>query len=674
MDIVWLKKDVRLHDHGPLSAVGRSKKPFLLLYVYEPDQLSHHSVHGSHIRFTNEGLINLDKNIRKRYFQAQDSKTNIVTYRHGEITEVLSDIHQVKPVARLLSHMETGHLCSYARDIRVRAWCKKNGVIFLEFNQTGVTRCLKNRDEFTKHFNNFMQKPQHPVPPQEAFGTRLVRTLFSCGIQEPCDLQEVSHPSDRIERQKGGESLALQCLENFLGNRGEHYSFGISSPAKSWHSCSRLSPYLTYGNISIRKVLQTLRLRQQQLRLKNKTSKTGKSKPKKKSSWLKSLAAFNSRMRWRSHFMQKLESEPMCEKHALCPAYDKLRASEEEWNQEHYDAWESGNTGFPMVDACMRCLIKHGWINFRMRAMLVSFACYNLWLDWRKIAPHLARCFLDYEPGIHYPQLQMQAGVTGINAMRVYSVTKQGQDQDPNGTFIRNYCPELQNVPTKYIHEPYKMPISVQKKCDVRIGNGPSCHYPKPIVDEKLSARRGKDRVAAVRRLESTKKLAKKVYEKHGSRKRRNDFSSSRKKKNAKSKMGNTIGVSKKIKAPNQATITYMLKQRNSISTKESKKIVNKCKFQVEPKNCCKLGTTDVAVVSKTTDTLPNQATIQEMLVQSGKVSNCKVINLVTETKKISTIEKYTTWICSVCTFLNSKMHAPVCEICRRPRKVTAIR
>ena len=121
--------------------------------------------------------------------------------------------------------------------------------------------------------------------------------------------------------------------------------------------------------------------------------------------------------------MQKLEDEPMMEKRCLCPSYEVLRTQSGDWNQQFYQAWATGLTGFPMVDACMRCLLQHGWVNFRRRAMLVSFACYNLWLDWRGIAPHLARVFLDYEPGIHYPQLQMQAGTTGINAMRVSGVT-----------------------------------------------------------------------------------------------------------------------------------------------------------------------------------------------------------------------------------------------------------
>ena len=112
--------------------------------------------------------------------------------------------------------------------------------------------------------------------------------------------------------------------------------------------------------------------------------------------WPRALSSFHSRLRWRAHFIQKLESEPRMEEHAQCPAFDALRTAPGDFNDMYYAAWTTGRTGFPMVDACMRCLLRHGWLNFRMRAMVVSFACYNLWLDWRRIAPHLARCFLDY--------------------------------------------------------------------------------------------------------------------------------------------------------------------------------------------------------------------------------------------------------------------------------------
>ena len=101
--------------------------------------------------------------------------------------------------------------------------------------------------------------------------------------------------------------------------------------------------------------------------------------------------------------MQKLEDEPEIEFRNFNRAYDGLR--EDEFNDEYFEAWCHGRTGYPMVDACMRALHQTGWINFRMRAMLVSFASYHLWLHWRQPALYLARLFLDYEPGIHYSQI-----------------------------------------------------------------------------------------------------------------------------------------------------------------------------------------------------------------------------------------------------------------------------
>ena len=243
------------------------------------------------------------------------------------------------------------------------------------------------------------------------------------------ELTEIAlvHRVDRIHRQVGGEEKALETLESFLQNRGKNFSKGISSPNSAWASCSRLSPYLSWGHLSLRHVVKSAKAKQQEnKRLKVTVEEVDPGRAR-------SLTAFLSRLHWRSHFIQKLESEPEMEKRGLCKAYQHLRRQPGDWNEHYYEAWEKGETGFPFVDACMRCLATHGWLNFRMRSMLVSLATYNLWLDWKRIAPHLARVFLDFEPGIHYPQLQMQSSTTGINAMRVYSVTKQSKDQDGKG-------------------------------------------------------------------------------------------------------------------------------------------------------------------------------------------------------------------------------------------------
>ena len=161
----------------------------------------------------------------------------------------------------------------------------------------------------------------------------------------------------------------------------------------------------------------------------------------------------------------------------------------------------------PMIDACMRSLTATGWLNFRMRAMLMSFASYHLWLHWRKPSLHLASLFTDYEPGIHYSQSQMQSGTTGINAIRIYNPIKQGIDHDPEGIFIRKWIPELKNITTDIIHTPWKNPLLMNE-------------YPMPIVDESKARKSASEKIYGIRKNNSTHKdTAKKIFIKHGSRK-----------------------------------------------------------------------------------------------------------------------------------------------------------
>jgi ATP-dependent Clp protease ATP-binding subunit ClpB len=161
------------------------------------------------------------------------------------------------------------------------------------------------------------------------------------------------------------------------------------------------------------------------------------------------LRAYIGRLHWHCHFIQKLEASPSLEFANLHRAYDGLR--ENEFDQKLFRAWAAGRTGFPFVDACMRSLASTGWINFRMRAMLVAFASYQLWLHWRETGLHLARLFTDYEPGIHWPQMQMQSGTTGTNTVRIYNPVKQSTDQDPEGKYqtLEKYGRDLTELARK---------------------------------------------------------------------------------------------------------------------------------------------------------------------------------------------------------------------------------
>ena len=142
--------------------------------------------------------------------------------------------------------------------------------------------------------------------------------------------------------------------------------------------------------------------------------------------------------------------------------------------------------------------------------MLVAVSSYHLWLDWRRPGEHLARLFTDYEPGIHWPQMQMQSGTTGINTVRIYNPVKQGHDHDPDGVFIRRWVPELADVPDAFIHEPWTWEAAGQV-----LGKA----YPFPVVDHLAAAQQARQKVWAVRRGPDYRQAANAIQDKHGSRK-----------------------------------------------------------------------------------------------------------------------------------------------------------
>jgi deoxyribodipyrimidine photo-lyase len=251
-----------------------------------------------------------------------------------------------------------------------------------------------------------------------------------------------------------------------------------------------LSPYLTWGCLSIREVVQAIR----------ETKKRGS-------------RAIDSRLHWHCHFIQKLESEPELENREYHPQMTGIRTS----NRIFLEAWSQGLTGIPFIDACMRSLNNHGWMNFRMRAMLMSFASYQLWLPWQESGLCLARKFIDYEPGIHWTQCQMQSGTTAINTIRIYNPIKQGYDHDPQGIFIRTWVKELHGLPIKFIHEPWEIDLFRQNDSSFVLGK----NYPLPIVDPIISTKTARAKLKEIRNKPGFFDIANNILEKHGSRKRR---------------------------------------------------------------------------------------------------------------------------------------------------------
>ena len=493
VSVVWFKRDLRLNDHRPLyEACQRGK--VICLYCFEPSVWQARDADGSHFRFVIESLDELREGLRARGGE--------LVVRVGEMLEVLEELWKAVGFQTLWSHEETGNLLTFDRDKQVQNWVTARGVAWREIPQTGVVRGLRSRDGWARLWKQRMAEPLTETPDRILSPCRLdpgnLPNAHTLGLAE----------STKLAAQKGGAKLAEETLHSFLVERGVGYRKEMSSPLTGEASCSRLSPYLAWGNISIREVFQSTRDRVMDVRY---AKEEGRPLDKR---WAQSLSSFEGRLRWHCHFMQKFEDEPAIEFENMNRAYDGLR--ENEFREDRFEAWCRGETGYPMVDACMRALHQTGWINFRMRAMLVSFASYHLWLHWRQTAVFLARHFLDYEPGIHYSQFQMQSGVTGINTLRIYSPAKQVLDQDPEGEFLRRFCPELEGVPKVYLAEPHRMPASLQQHVGCRIGKD----YPRPVVVHREAYAMARQRMGEVRKRPEVRAESLKVQERHGSRRR----------------------------------------------------------------------------------------------------------------------------------------------------------
>lgn len=299
-------------------------------------------------------------------------------------------------------------------------------------------------------------------------------------------------------RQRGGRSRGLALLESFLAERGHAYQRELSSPNTAFRSCSRLSPHLAWGSLSLREVVRAGRAAQALPR--------------------RSRRAFDERLHWHCHFIQKLESQPDLEFRELHPLTSGLRDGEADWlalpQAERLAAWSEGRTGLPLVDACMRALAATGWLNFRMRAMVMAVASYHLWLPWRASGLVLARRFVDYEPGIHWSQCQMQSGTTGINTVRIYNPIKQGLDHDPEGVFIRRWLPELAPLPAVFLHQPWLLDPEQQQQLGWRLGHD----YPAPLVEPEQAARQARERIYARRQELGFSAMADAIQQRHGSR------------------------------------------------------------------------------------------------------------------------------------------------------------
>jgi len=464
--VLWLRRDLRLHDHPALNAAaqraGERGGTLAIVFVFDRALLCGRHTSATRTAFLLEVLAELRAALRERGQQ--------LIVRHGEPARELAALVGAAADPEVHATADVGPFAKRREREVAAALAERGGRLVLHPGAFCVDRpeAVSGSVAFTPFFRIWQAAPRrrplpapHPLPPPPA-------ETAPGELPTLADLLPPLAGNEAPRRPRGGERAAWERLERFLRTSVGCYHERRNDLAAD--ATSRLSPYLHFGCISARAVEERL------------PAGAGP-------------AAFRRQLAWRDFYAALMALRPELARCELQAAYRTIDWADD---PDAYAAWRDGRTGYPLVDAAMRQLAEEGWVHNRARLVAGSFLTKHLGIDWRLGERWYMRSLVDGDEASNNGNWQWIASVgsdPAPPARRILNPTLQAERFDTEGRYIRRYVPELASVPDRWLREPWRMPRGVQEATGCVIGRD----YPAPIVDHRSARLRALERYRAAR-------------------------------------------------------------------------------------------------------------------------------------------------------------------------------
>ena len=458
----WFRNDLRLHDNRGLAAGAAAADELLPLFVLDPRLLAETAAASPRVRFLFDCLRRLD--------DALATRGSRLTIRVGEPAEVIDGLLR-ETRADLLTFNRDYSPYARRRDARVRRIAGRHGTEVRDFKDRVVFESGEIRTAGGSAYRIFS-------PYRRAWWARWesVAVEIAAPLRLPAPVPGVAAPplpalawaADEPARlPPGGEAAAERRLRTFVAGALRDYKTARELPALD--GTSRLSPYLRFGAISVRRCIGA-----------------ALEQAEREPGWEAGARSWVDELIWREFYLALLAEEPRVLRESFRP---EMRDIQWDDDDDLFAAWCRGETGYPLVDAGMRQLLQTGWMHNRVRMITASFLVKDLLIDWRRGERHFFARLVDGDPAANNGGWQWAAS-TGTDAQpyfRIFNPVRQGQRFDPEGEYVKRFVPELAHVPSRWIHNPWESP-------------SPPAAYPAPIVDHGERRERALERFAAARR------------------------------------------------------------------------------------------------------------------------------------------------------------------------------